>query len=120
MATAFTRLHELGWAHSFEAWRDGTLVGGLYGISIGRVFFGESMFSRAPDASKVTFVAAVDFFAEIEIELIDCQIPSAHLASLGAVDVPRERFLAELDRLCAATRSPGSWRNEFERESPSH
>ncbi len=113
MSAAFKRLHELGWAHSFEAWQDEELVGGLYGVSIGHVFFGESMFSRKSNASKVAFVAAVRYFERLEIPLIDCQIQSEHLTSLGATDMPRSRFLAELDKLCAAPHAVGSWREDF-------
>lgn len=114
MAKAYTRLHELGWAHSFEAWEDGELAGGLYGISIGRVFFGESMFAKRTDASKVAFTHAVRFLAERGVELIDCQIRSAHLVRLGASDMPREDFLAHLQAHCRPRGVPGSWADEFE------
>ena len=76
MATAYTRLHRLGWAHSFESWRDGELVGGLYGVAIGRVFFGESMFARATDASKVALVRLAEYLRERSFRLIDCQVAS--------------------------------------------
>jgi len=113
MKRAFTDLHRLGWAHSFEAWQDGNLAGGLYGVSIGKVFFGESMFSRVPNASKIAFAAAVDFFKLSGIELIDCQIPSTHLSSLGATDVPRLEFLHQLDVLCAGNAELTSWSSVF-------
>ena len=98
MIEAYRRLHALGFARSIEAWRDGELVGGLYGVALGRVFFGESMFSLVPDASKAALVG----LARLGYELIDCQIPSAHLATLGAVDMPRRVFNAHLERWCAS------------------
>ena len=96
MAAAYGRLHHAGYAHSVECWRGGDLVGGLYGVAIGRVFFGESMFSRAPDASKI----ALAHLCTLGFGLIDCQIPNAHLARLGAVEMSRRRFLARLGELC--------------------
>lgn len=114
MIQAYQRLHDLGWAHSFEAWREGALVGGLYGVCIGRVFFGESMFSRESDASKVALIKAVTYLRERGCELIDCQVWSAHLQSLGAIRMPREAFLDSLDRLCEPPGTPGSWRESFE------
>jgi leucyl/phenylalanyl-tRNA--protein transferase len=109
MARAYTRLYRLGWAHSFEAWQNGELVGGLYGVAIGRVFFGESMFSRVSDSSKVAFAAAVPYLAQLGIELIDCQISSTHLTSLGATDIDRVRFLGLLDQLCEPVELPRPW-----------
>jgi leucyl/phenylalanyl-tRNA--protein transferase len=110
MASAYARLHRLGWAHSFETWLDGTLVGGLYGVAIGRVFFGESMFTRVSDASKVALVNMANHVRERGFDLIDCQVSSAHVASLGAVNVPRAEFLARLDSSCEPRGTPGSWR----------
>ena len=109
MAEAYERLHEQGWAHSFETWADGRLAGGLYGVAIGRAFFGESMFTRVTDASKVALVNAADFLRGRGVEIIDCQVASAHVKSLGAVDVPREEFLALIRKLCADAR-PQTWR----------
>ena len=88
---AYTRLHELGWAHSVEAWRDGELVGGLYGVAIGGLFAGESMFHRVRDASKVALVGLVDLLRDeyADRRLLDVQWRTAHLASLGVVAVPR-------------------------------
>ena len=114
MAVAYRSLHALGWAHSFEAWRDGELAGGLYGVAIGRVFFGESMFARVTDASKAAFVATVRYLAARGFELIDCQVASAHLRSLGATDVPRERFLRMLADWCPAPNLQQSWTDDFE------
>jgi leucyl/phenylalanyl-tRNA--protein transferase len=113
MIDAYVRLHEAGWAHSFEAWKEGTLVGGLYGIGIGRIFFGESMFAISTDASKVAFWHAVQFLRVNGCELIDCQMASEHLSSLGAVSVPRREFLDRLDRLKAEPGTPGSWSEQF-------
>jgi leucyl/phenylalanyl-tRNA--protein transferase len=110
MAAAYVRLHELGWAHSFETWHDGRLAGGLYGVALGRAFFGESMFTRVTDASKVALVHAVAFLVTQGIELIDCQVASAHTASLGAVDVPRAQFLERIATLCRPPWSPRAWR----------
>jgi leucyl/phenylalanyl-tRNA--protein transferase len=109
MAAAYARLHELGWAHSFETWRDGELVGGLYGVAIGRVFFGESMFARATDASKVALVRLAEHLRARAFELIDCQVASAHVASLGATSISRAAFLALLDQYCEPPGTPGSW-----------
>lgn len=109
MITAYARLHEMGIAHSVEAWRDGELVGGLYGVALGRVFFGESMFYRAPDASKVAFVTLVRQLRRRGFELIDCQIASEHLARFGARRIPRAQFVTLLRKLCAALRAPARW-----------
>jgi leucyl/phenylalanyl-tRNA--protein transferase len=109
MAAAYTRLHRMGWAHSFESWREGELVGGLYGVAIGRVFFGESMFARATDASKVALVRLAEHLAARSFRLIDCQVPSAHVASLGATNVSRASFLALLDEYCEPASRPERW-----------
>jgi leucyl/phenylalanyl-tRNA--protein transferase len=92
MVDAYTRLHERGLAHSVESWSDGELVGGLYGVSLGKVFFGESMFTRAPDASKVALVHLVDRLREAGFRVIDCQQATSHLASLGAREISRGEF----------------------------
>lgn len=94
-------LHAMGYAHSVEAWRDGILVGGLYGVLIGRLFFGESMFARASDASKVALLRLVDILRAGSIPLIDCQQQTAHLASFGARPVPRSEFLRHVRALAA-------------------
>lgn len=92
MASAYRKLHELGHAHSIETWQDEQLVGGLYGVGLGRVFFGESMFSRATDASKVALVRLVERLRARGYRVIDCQQATAHLASLGAREIPRSTF----------------------------
>ena len=93
MHAAYVALHRLGHAHSVEAWQDGALVGGLYGVALGRVFFGESMFTHAPDASKVAFVTVARALFDAGCLLIDCQVETEHLARFGAGDLPRRRFL---------------------------
>ena len=112
MRAAYGALHALGFAHSVEAWDDAGLAGGLYGVSLGRMFFGESMFSDRTDASKVALVALVRQLVGWDFELIDCQLPNAHLTSLGARAIPRDAFL---DRLVHNRREParrGVWRFE--------
>jgi len=112
MHDAYVRLHELGYAHSVESWRDGELCGGLYGVALGGVFFGESMFHRAADASKVAFVTLVRQLHTWGFRLIDCQLETAHLASLGARAVPRALFLSQLESALALPSRPGPWRFE--------
>lgn len=114
MVGAYQRMHELGFAHSAEAWLDGELVGGLYGMSLGGCFFGESMFARAPDASKIAFVALVRQLEAWGTTLIDCQVHTEHLARFGAREIPRADFLARLhDALEQPTRR-GAWRFELD------
>jgi leucyl/phenylalanyl-tRNA--protein transferase len=108
MIESYQRLHDMGFAHSVEAYVDGRLAGGLYGIHLGGVFFGESMFSRERDASKVAMARLVEECLEREIRVIDCQVASAHLASLGAREVPRDHFAALLRRY-AHRSAAGSW-----------
>jgi len=92
----YTGLHQLGFAHSSEVWLDGELVGGAYGVSIGQMFYGESMFARVTDASKVALAWLVHFLRLHGVEMIDCQQETGHLASLGAAPIPRSEFLAHL------------------------
>lgn len=109
MFSAYCRLHDCGYAHSIETWLDDELVGGLYGVCLGDMFFGESMFSRAPDASKIALVALVESLRQWDFKLIDCQQPSDHLFKLGAQDIPRTQFLWQVE---LALRSPdrvGKW-----------
>ena len=111
ISVAYRRLHQLGYAHSVEAWHGGQLVGGLYGIAIGRVFYGESMFSRMSDASKVALVALCQQLQRWEFALIDCQMHTAHLHSLGAEDIPRRTFIELLRHCCPLPGGPlGAWR----------
>jgi leucyl/phenylalanyl-tRNA--protein transferase len=106
MNTAYCQLFELGHAHSVEAWAGDRLAGGLYGVSLGRMFFGESMFSRESDASKVAFVHMVAQFGRWGMPLIDCQMPTSHLASFGAREIPRTEFLDLVEALIARTPPP--------------
>ncbi|MDB5351370.1 MAG: aat [Planctomycetota bacterium] len=106
---AYSALHDLGFAHSVESWSGDDLVGGLYGLCLGRAFFGESMFSLRPDASKVALVALGDACRQRGVTLIDCQITSAHLLSLGAREIPRDEFLARVRDAVKAPNPPGSW-----------
>jgi leucyl/phenylalanyl-tRNA--protein transferase len=110
MQGAYSELHRLGFAHSAEAWADGRLVGGLYGISLGTAFFGESMFTLRPDASKVAFAVLVRQLARWGVELIDCQMHTPHLERFGAVLWPRRRFLAALERCMHGETRRGAWR----------
>ncbi|CUR60344.1 Leucyl/phenylalanyl-tRNA--protein transferase [metagenome] len=96
---AYTCLHELGWAHSVETWRDGVLVGGLYGVAIGGLFAGESMFHRITDASKVALVGLVELLSDGQPRVLDVQWRTDHLASLGVVEVPRREYLEALPAL---------------------
>lgn len=112
MMQAYTLLYEKGLAHSVECWRDDELVGGLYGVAIGQVFFGESMFTRVTDASKVAFVHLVRQLNRWGYSLIDCQIYSAHLESLGAESIRRERFIQLLDQYCNFVGKPAPWEME--------
>ncbi len=93
IAQAYIRLHQLGIAHSAECWLEDKLVGGLYGIALGRIFFGESMFSHRSNASKVAFVHLLDELKKADYALIDCQVTTEHLLSLGAEEIPRNQFL---------------------------
>jgi leucyl/phenylalanyl-tRNA--protein transferase len=100
MIAAFEQLQQEGWAHSVEVWENGELSGGVYGLAIGRVFFGESMFSRKPNASKMALLALMRYLREGQFELLDCQVISSHLLSLGARLIPRTEFASALERLC--------------------
>jgi len=109
MRRAYARLHDLGYAHSVETWDEGRLVGGLYGVALGRVFFGESMFSTERDASKVALHALVGALLSRNVEMIDCQVASVHLESLGARVIPRSEFTARLDRCITDLQPVAGW-----------
>jgi leucyl/phenylalanyl-tRNA---protein transferase len=106
---AYCRLHALGFAHSVETWVDGELAGGLYGVAVGRVFFGESMFTRVTDCSKIAMVHLVRQLERWEFELIDCQMATSHLASFGALEVPRSEFSARVANLVNYRLAEGIW-----------
>jgi leucyl/phenylalanyl-tRNA--protein transferase len=106
---AYLELHRLGYCHSVEAWYEGELAGGLYGLALGRVFFGESMFARSSDASKVALATLVSLLSARGFELVDCQQETPHLASLGARPIPRKEFAVELERLIHSNDPPQSF-----------
>ena len=114
MKLAYARLHDLGYAHSIECWAGDELVGGLYGVSLGRMFFGESMFSRATDASKVALVRLAGQLRAWGFPMIDCQVMNPHLASLGAEPMRRRAFLEMLRKNDLSTTRRGTWRLEDE------
>lgn len=109
MLNAYVRLHELGWAHSVETYAAGELVGGLYGLAIGRMFYGESMFAHRTDASKVAFAHLVRYLVTHQFGMIDCQMYTDHLASLGGREIPRTDFMARLTTLIASGNPRSSW-----------
>jgi leucyl/phenylalanyl-tRNA--protein transferase len=110
MIQAYCRLHALGFAHSVETWSGGELVGGLYGVAIGRMFYGESMFTRISDASKIAFAHLVAQLRRWDFGLIDCQMETAHLASLGARLIARQEFMSRLELLVNLPGVSGQWR----------
>lgn len=114
MVEAYTQLHEMGLAHSVETWVDNELAGGLYGVAQGRMFFGESMFSHKPDASKIALVHLVKQLAYWQFGMIDCQMKTAHLASLGAREIPRKEFGQKLKELINCSMPVRKW--EFDNE----
>lgn len=114
MIAGYTALHEEGLAHSIEAWRDGRLAGGLYGVSLGSVFFGESMYAEVPNASKVAFATLVANLVRWRFSLVDCQTYTGHLASFGAREWPRPRFLAALKRALREPTRAGRWTLELD------
>jgi leucyl/phenylalanyl-tRNA--protein transferase len=110
MKAAYIELHRRGLAHSIEAWQGDALAGGLYGVSLGSVFFGESMFARSPDASKIAFVTAVRQLETWAITLVDCQVYTDHLARFGGVEWPRRRYLTALRAALTRPTRLGPWR----------
>lgn len=109
MIAAYCRLHERGYAHSVEIWDKEELVGGLYGIALGKAFFGESMFSHKTDASKIALTYLANQLCQWQFELIDCQVSSGHLARMGAVDIRREDFMQRLKSALRHDDNPGRW-----------
>jgi leucyl/phenylalanyl-tRNA--protein transferase len=107
--TAYTALHKLGLAHSVEVWHEGQLAGGLYGVSLGKCFFGESMFTRVENASKTALITLARILEKRGFWLIDCQMPTDHLISMGARGIPREDFLKYLLRNEQEKTEAGSW-----------
>ncbi len=109
MRTAYTELHKLGMAHSVEAWQDGELVGGLYGVALGSIFFGESMFHHVSNASKAAFIHLVGKLTEWGFDIIDCQLHTNHLHSLGGKEMPRSEYLSVLGQTLKNDSKIGSW-----------
>jgi leucyl/phenylalanyl-tRNA--protein transferase len=109
MMVVYTSLHRMGVAHSAEVWHDGNLVGGLYGLSLGRAFFGESMFSNENNMSKLAFIRLCEFLEERNFDFVDCQVPTAHLEGLGARNIPRTEYLQLLEKALEAPTSSGKW-----------
>lgn len=110
MVSAYTTLHAEGYAHSVETWIAGELVGGLYGVAIGRMFFGESMFARVTDASKIALAHLAPQLARWRFGMIDCQMATSHLASVGAREIPRAEFMRNLAKLVNYPAAHGAWR----------
>lgn len=113
MVEAYVRLHRLGYAHSVEVWKDQALVGGLYGVALGKVFFGESMFARESNASKFGFISLVKKLQEFDFQLVDCQQETNHLGSLGARAIDRKVFLDLLKKNQEEETLVGSWADFF-------
>ncbi|WP_028452055.1 leucyl/phenylalanyl-tRNA--protein transferase [Chitinilyticum aquatile] len=113
MRAAYEALHQQGYAHSAECWIDGELAGGLYGVAIGKMFYGESMFAFRPDASKMAFVHLVRWLQARGFPLIDCQMHTAHLARFGAREIGRAEFVQRLQLACAMPEPPGAWHYRY-------
>jgi len=113
MFDAYCALHALGHAHSFEAWSGDELVGGIYGVAIGRMFFGESMFSAHTNGSKIALLALCHSLRDWEFPLLDAQVRSEHIASLGALEIPRAEFVRHVEMQTAKPELVGSWRNRI-------
>ena len=109
MIDAYCKLHELGFAHSVEAWYQGELAGGLYGVSLGNCFFGESMFTRISNASNVALVTLVEYLNTLSFDIIDCQLTTEHLLRFGAKEIPRAAFLNQLEESLKASTKKGKW-----------
>jgi leucyl/phenylalanyl-tRNA--protein transferase len=109
MVDSYRRLHESGYAHSVEAWKDGAIAGGLYGVSLGRCFFGESMFTLESNASKVAFACLAEYLKNNSFDLIDCQVATGHLKRFGAREIPRSLFLKQLRKSIEAQTVKGKW-----------
>jgi len=109
----YEALARIGYAHSIEAWQDGKLVGGLYGVALGKVFFGESMFALAPDASKCAFATLLGQLVAWDFKLVDCQVHTEHLERFGAEEWPRALFLKQLRQAASLASKPGPWQLEI-------
>lgn len=114
MIQAYDALHIMGLAHSIEVWKEGTLVGGLYGVSLGRAFFGESMFFKHRDASKAALWMLCQFLASLSFHFIDAQVHTEHLMRMGAIEIPRKSFLVKLDQALQYPSLQFNWADSFE------
>ncbi len=114
MVEGYVNLHQAGYAHSVEVWKDKDLVGGLYGVALGKVFFGESMFSKVSNASKFGFISLVRKLITLDFDLIDCQQKTKYLGSLGAKEIPRKKFLRHLEINKAKSTLKGNWRQSMQ------
>lgn len=114
MISSYCRLHETGFAHSVEVWQDNKLAGGLYGVSLGGCFFGESMFTHVNNASKVGLVALARYLEALDFDMIDCQIKTTHLIHFGAKEIPRSDFLIQLDLSLQKKTLQGNWSYEMD------
>lgn len=112
MQDAYIQLHKLGYAHSVECWKDGALAGGLYGVALDKVFFGESMFSRVSNSSKLALIHLVAHLGERDFQLIDCQMTTQHLLRLGAKEIPGRQFSTLLQQYIQTTHPDGTWKND--------
>jgi leucyl/phenylalanyl-tRNA--protein transferase len=117
MREAYGSLHVMGFAHSVEVWNGDALVGGIYGLSVGSLFFGESMFSRCTDASKMALIALCRHLQAENYGLLDCQVANPHLFRMGAEELPRAAFEEQLETLVNVDRAPGSWKDCFRCEN---
>jgi len=115
MVDAYVLLHEKGYAHSVEAWKEGLLVGGLYGVAIGKCFYGESLFSTADNSSKVAFAVFTKWLCKMGFDMIDCQVATKYLSSFGAKEIARKTFLGFLAKSIVKSGMPGSWTSIFEK-----
>ena len=109
MIEAYCQLHESGFAHSVEVWHQGELAGGLYGVSLGKCFFGESMFTRISNASNIALVKLVEYLKKLSFDMIDCQVATEHLTRFGAREIPRKLFLEQLEKSLTAPTQKGKW-----------
>ena len=112
MIAAYMKLHEAGVAHSVEAWCGNDLVGGLYGVSLGKCFFGESMFSRVSNASKVALASLVSFVKKRDFDFVDCQVTNSHLLRMGAKEISRDAFLEMLEKSISGATCHGNWKSD--------
>lgn len=110
MIEAYINLHHLGYAHSVEVWQDGKIVGGVYGVSLGKCFFAESMFHTATNASKIALIKLVEFLKQNDFHFLDAQVFTAHVATMGAMEIPRKKFIQLLNNGLQSPDKVGKWK----------